>query len=152
METTLMMRAAKMAVQKKSSIVNWMGVNVLTHAVSHNMAALMTIVKRPKVRIVTGNDKNFTMGLTKALTTPKIRPMNRYANAVLMVFAVPSGPATLLLTIDVAAMCMPGRIQVASHRARAFIITRTTNRRMCSSFHSLGIKSLPSWHRHKLET
>ena len=92
---------------------------MLTHAVNHNMAALMTMVNRPKVKMVTGSDSNFTMGFTSALTTPKTRPMNKYPRAVLRVSAVPDGPPRLELTTDVDAMFMPGKIQLAIHRATA---------------------------------
>ena len=41
------------------------------------MAALMTIVNSPSVRIVIGRDSKLTIGRTNALTRPKISPMNR---------------------------------------------------------------------------
>ena len=36
-----------------------------------------TTVKRPRVRMVIGSDRRLTIGLTKALTRPKIKPMKR---------------------------------------------------------------------------
>ncbi len=66
------------------------GVKVLSHAVRYSIAALITMVNKPSVRMVTGRDNSLTSGRTKAFTTPKIRPMNRYARMMPAVSAPPA--------------------------------------------------------------
>ena len=78
-ESTLMMTAAQIAVQKNESIVKCTGVKLLSQEVSQSIAALIMTVNKPSVKKVTGKEISLTSGLIKALTTPKMRPINRKA-------------------------------------------------------------------------
>ena len=76
-ETREMMIDARIPVQKKESTTSSTGVKLLSQEVSMSMAALMMIVNRPRVRMVSGSDKNLTTGRISALTSPKTTPMKR---------------------------------------------------------------------------
>lgn len=142
MEMMLMMMEARIAVQKKESIVRCTGVKVLSHAVRYSMAALITIVNRPSVRMVTGRDNSLTKGRTKAFTTPKIRPMNRYARMMPAVSAPWVSPALAAAdSVALVEMSMPCRSQVATHKASPLIKTRMMNEPMDPCFHTLLLKS-----------
>ena len=65
-EMILMMMAAKRVVQKVS-MVRMLGKNQL---VNDSIRALMMRVKRPSVRITSGQVKSMTMGRMKAFTRP----------------------------------------------------------------------------------
>ena len=69
-ETTAMINAAKMVVQKKLSMTTWIGKNEVIHTVSDSIAALMIKVNNPNVRHVMGSDSKLTIGRTIALTRP----------------------------------------------------------------------------------
>lgn len=142
MEMMLMMMDARIAVQKKESIVRCTGVNVLSHAVRYSIAALITMVNRPSVRMVTGRDNSLTRGRTKALTTPKIRPMNRYARTMPAVSAPWVSPALAAAdSVALVEISMPFSSQVATHRASPLIRTRMMNEPMDPWFHTRLLKS-----------
>lgn len=137
MEMMLMMMDARMAVQKNESRVRCTGVKVLSHAVRYSIAALITIVKSPSVRMVTGRDSNRTKGRTKAFTTPKMSPMKRYAKIMPAVSAPCASPA-LEAAVSVAdvEISMPSSSQVATQRASPLIRTRIMNEPMTPWFHT----------------
>lgn len=128
---------ARMAVQKNESKVRCTGVKVLSHAVRYSMAALMTMENSPRVRMVTGRDSTLTRGRTKALTTPKMRPMNKYASTRPTVSAPWVKPAlTAADSVALVEISMPCSSQVATHKASPLIRTRMTNERMNQCLHT----------------
>ena len=82
------------------------------HAVIHNMKALITTWNRPSVRMYSGIDSSWTIGLMNALTNPKINA----TTAMMPTRCTSVWPPTKL---------MPGTMSVTTHSASPVTATRS---------------------------
>src|SRR5690625_924865 len=113
-DTTEIINAASIAVQKKLSIVTYTGKKEVSQTVRNSIAALMTSVNNPSVRHVTGNDKGLTIGRTIAFTSPT--PTETMSSP--MTTSPVSGWPALVAT------SIPGRIHIATQNDAAVTSTR----------------------------
>ena len=112
--TTAIIRAARMVVQKKLSMVTWTGRKEVAQTVNDSIAALITRVNNPNVRHVIGSDKNLTIGRTTPLMSPKTTETISRATIDSPVSGVPVSEVS----------SMPGRIQRATQKDAAVTIVR----------------------------
>ena len=107
-----MMMAPSTASQKNSSMVKLSPSGSAIHSVSWSMNALTMKVNSPSVRMMTGKLRNFAIGLTTALTSPKTS-----ATSSTVANLEPNLPSPKLI---------PGSNQAATHSATALTATLMT--------------------------